>query len=76
MLSLDLPISFLYMSKTLFKFSNIQLQQRIHFLRNTGFIHAAVQIQLLSSKSLILVNHHYGCLILLAQEKCSQVAWF
>ena len=44
--------------------------------RNTGFIHPAVQIQLLSSKSLILVNLHYGCLILLAQEKCSQVAWF
>ena len=69
---------FIY-EQTLFKFSNIQLQQRIHFLRKPFFIHPAVPNatrKTKQSKSLLLVNRNYGCLIFLAGKDCSQVAWF
>ena len=44
MLSLDLPISFSYIyDETLFNFSDIQLEQQIHFLHDPFFIHPAMQ---------------------------------
>ena len=43
MLSLDLPISFFIYEQTLLNFSNKQLEQQIHFLRNYFFIHPAIQ---------------------------------
>ena len=65
-------------------FSNVQLQQQIHFLHNAFFIHGAIIgnatpfFEQLSkqNKSLLLVNNNCGCLILLVQKKPSQVAWF
>ena len=43
MFSLDLSHFLFIYEQTLFNFSNIKLQQRIHFLRNPVFIHPAVR---------------------------------
>ena len=55
MLSLDLPISFSYIyDETLFNFSDIQLEQQIHFLHDPFFIHPAMQNASLSSNKSFL----------------------
>ena len=48
MFRLDLPISFFIYEQTLFKLSNIQLEQQIDFLRNPFFIHQLYEMSVLS----------------------------
>ena len=81
MLSLDSDSFFIY-EQILFSFGDIKLEQRIHFLPNQFFIRPARQNatplleQLSQKKLLLLVNNNCGCLIFLAQKKCSQIVWF